>query len=280
MQTAETLLYKQRYATADSNWLPSIFRRFWPNVQEAATNTAADAKFLSLPVFTIFVLLSSCFTPIPAMAKDQKLESPSRIVKSAEHFVRNKLIGHYDDAKITIMPVDKRLRLTRCQRNFEFFFAQEKYLGNTSVGVRCPDYKPWTIYVPVSISAYDEIWVMKESLNRGNIISVDHIIKERRDLSRHPQGFITNVNEIIGMAARRRLRSGLVLRPVLLEKPKIIKRGDTVTILAKSKGLEVRMTGKALMNGADGQRIRVRNTLTRKIIHGVVTANGIIRVNL
>jgi len=280
MQTAETLLYKQRYETAASNWLPSIFRRFWSSAQKVTTYTVADAKFPSLPVFTTFVLLSSCFALIPAMAKDQVLESPSRIAKSTERFVRNKLVGHYDDAQINIRPVDKRLRLTRCQRNFEFFFAQEKYLGNTSVGVRCPDNKPWTIYVPVSISAYDDIWVMKENLDRGSIISLDHIIKERRDLSRYPQGFLTNANEIIGMAAKRRLRSGLVLRSVLLEKPKIIKRGDTVTILAKSKGLEVRMTGKALMNGANGQRIRVRNILTRKIIHGVVTANGLIRVNL
>mgnify|MGYP003501331045 FL=1 len=66
----------------------------------------------------------------------------------------------------------------------------------------------------------------------------------------------------------------------LLDLPPLVKRGQTVTILSATQGLEVRATGEALADGTSGETIRVRNLLTRKVIQATVQDAGLVRVSM
>ena len=54
----------------------------------------------------------------------------------------------------------------------------------------------------------------------------------------------------------------------------IVRRGDRVTLLAKSNTIEVRMEGEALSDGSQGDRIRVKNLRSRQTIEGELSENG------
>lgn len=60
----------------------------------------------------------------------------------------------------------------------------------------------------------------------------------------------------------------------------IIKRGDTVTITSASTGLSIQMQGKALMDGTQGQSIRVKNTTSGRTISATVTKPGVVTAGL
>jgi flagellar basal body P-ring formation protein FlgA len=71
-----------------------------------------------------------------------------------------------------------------------------------------------------------------------------------------------------------------VLTPNDAQPQRLVRRGETVTVVSRSGGIEVRAGGTALTDGARGERIRVRNDSSRRIVEGVVTAAGRIEVTL
>ena len=100
------------------------------------------------------------------------------------------------------------------------------------------------------------------------------------DKSKLPAGYIDELTDGVGFELKRQLSSGVPLTTTMIRKPRIIKRGQHVSIIAKAGGMEVRMAGKALAHGAVGDRIRVLNLKSKKKIEGTVTPLGDIRVDI
>jgi len=59
-----------------------------------------------------------------------------------------------------------------------------------------------------------------------------------------------------------------------LAPPRLVRRGDSVALLARSNGVEVRMPGRALGDAGAGERVSVRNPSSRRTIQGLVLADG------
>ena len=59
----------------------------------------------------------------------------------------------------------------------------------------------------------------------------------------------------------------------------LVRRGQIVTLVAGGGPVEIRTTGKALADGAAGERVRVRNERSNRIVEGVVAEDGTVRVN-
>jgi flagella basal body P-ring formation protein FlgA len=64
----------------------------------------------------------------------------------------------------------------------------------------------------------------------------------------------------------------------MLKQAKRVKRGNQVEIIAISQGLQVRMMGKALADGGLGDRIKVKNLNSGRVITGTVAGTGLIHV--
>jgi flagella basal body P-ring formation protein FlgA len=62
--------------------------------------------------------------------------------------------------------------------------------------------------------------------------------------------------------------------------PRQIERGQRISLVAQTAGLEVRMKGEALEDGVAGERIQVRNVSTRRVIDGVVLSATTVRVSM
>ena len=51
-------------------------------------------------------------------------------------------------------------------------------------------------------------------------------------------------------------------------------------MVAEVGKMEVKMNGMALSDASLGQRIRVKNSSSKRVVEGVVDAPGIVRVNM
>lgn len=76
---------------------------------------------------------------------------------------------------------------------------------------------------------------------------------------------------IAGMAARRTLPAGQVLRAIDVAPPRLVRRGDAVTMLYVDGGLELTAMGRALENGARGDVIRVTNSASSRSVDARVS---------
>ena len=153
-------------------------------------------------------------------------------------------------------------------------------LGKLTVGVSCEDEKPWSLYVPVTISIYKQVVVAARTLMRGTRITENDVRLARYDLADLNRGYFEDTSVNLGMELKRRLSAGDPLTPAMVERPRIIERGQLVNIMAVAGGMVVRTSGKALESGAVGERIGVLNVSSEQKLEGVVTENGEIRVDI
>ena len=100
------------------------------------------------------------------------------------------------------------------------------------------------------------------------------------DISVLNQGYYENIDQLSGMVLSRSILRGQYLHPGMLSKPRWVRRGQTITILAKTGQVAIRVKGKALMDGRQGELVRIKNTSTNKELRGIVVAEGVVKVTL
>jgi len=209
-------------------------------------------------------------------------QSHTSIYKTAERFISSKVLSKQDNqATVTVGKLDSRLKLKKCSRKLLAFMAKgSRNIGKTTVGVKCQGTKPWSLHVPVTISIFADVLVAKRQLHKGDVLSASDLKLMKRDLATLPHGYIEEIAISTGMKIKRRVTAGTVITPSMLKKPRIISRGQKVTILAHLGRMQVRMEGKALAHGSAGERIQVMNLKSKKKLEGVVTNNGEVRVDI
>ena len=95
-----------------------------------------------------------------------------------------------------------------------------------------------------------------------------------------PAHTLRSPQDILGMESRRILLGG---RPVVagsISEPLVVERGDMVTIILSSGGLNLSAPGKALEDGAKGQDVRIVNLKSNATLTAKVVTEGVVEVVL
>ena len=209
----------------------------------------------------------------------ESIQSVESIAAAIQQFVESKFRQSPDEYEIKIPPIDPRLRLALCSGSMEVFTPQgAREMGQVSVGIRCMGAQPWTIYHRIYIRVFRPVAVLVGAYNAGTVLSSADIRAERRDISALNGQFISPEGAI-GRPLKKALPANTVLIPEFLTTIKAVKRGEQVTIRNRSDVFEISMSGIALADGEIGQRIRVRNEQSGRIIQATVTGPGVVDVN-
>lgn len=218
--------------------------------------------------------------PVAIAATDGQFQSHDSIRQAArDHVLR--LRDAKEQVEITADALDPRLKLANCSQALESFMSPgSNTLGRTTVGVRCSGNNPWSLFIPVNVKVFKTVVVTRRALARGHQIEKDDIRQVKRDISTMHHPYTTDSRIVVGKVSKRQLAGDAVIDPTLLEAPILVRRGQNVTLLANASGIQVRMQGKSLANGAAGERVKVRNTVSRRIVEGEVTKNGEIQVDM
>jgi flagella basal body P-ring formation protein FlgA len=150
----------------------------------------------------------------------------------------------------------------------------------TTVGVRCDGASTWTIYVPVSVEIEAPVLVLRRALARRAPIDASDVELQTRRLPGLATNFVNDLNALQGRRLRRALPAGTPLTTDALDRAVLVQRGQQVTLVAATGGIEIRAQGKALSDGSEKDRIRVQNVNSLKVVEGIVENSGIVRVDL
>lgn len=236
----------------------------------------AQLKNIALIKLLLLIMFSS------AQSIAAQYQSHASIHAVAKQFMQQRIaLTYQQSAKITSRKLDSRLKLRKCSKALRAFLPRgSRDIGKTTVGVKCEDAKPWSLHLAMTVSMYRNVLVSTQQLLRGDIITVNDVKLASRDLSTLPYGYIDKLDAGIGMKLKRRVQAGMAITPSMIDKPKVISRGQKVTIIAQSGRMQVRMSGKALAHGAIGDRIAVQNMASKQKLEGIVIAAGEIRVEI
>ena len=215
-----------------------------------------------------------------ATAHAEDIQPLDTIYTAAKDFLVSQHQGQ-QAPQIEAGPLDARLALAACEAPLEAFMPPgSATYGNTTVGVRCAGAKPWSVYVPVKIKISTAVVVAARPLTRGVKLGEADLTHAILDAGSLPPDYLTDPQQAIGQQLKRPLSIGMAVAAGMLDTPRMVRRDERVTILAEDGGLEVRMAGQALEDGALGQPIKVRNLLSKRIIGGIIAAPGLVKVQM
>ena len=141
---------------------------------------------------------------------------------------------------------------------------------NVFINVMVDDVLVKKVELRFNVKRYEQVVVLTNPLMPNQIITGADLAIVRMDISKIPQGYINDINKIIGKVVLRVLAAETVLNTGMLYNPIIINKASTVEIVYQNNGIEVRAVGTALQDGREGEMIRVQNEVSKKIISGLV----------
>jgi flagella basal body P-ring formation protein FlgA len=184
--------------------------------------------------------------------------------------------GRYE---IQVNTLDPRLRMPLCDKELTATLESPATpLGRVIVKVRCEGAAPWTVFVPAQVRLFRNVVTVARPMKRESIVGDADVALRERDVGLLSQGYLTSLDQAVGLKLLRPTVMDQVLTPAHLEQPDAVRKGDHVVITARSGTLSVRMPGEALSNGGQDQQIRVRNLNSQRVIKARITAPGQVEV--
>lgn len=227
-------------------------------------------------------ILASLLLLVAMACTAEGFQDQEEIIASARAFLEAELLRAQDrDGKVEVGRLDPRLRLAACPGKLEAFLPPgAQGMGNTTVGVRCRNPGGWTLYVSARVIIQGQVLVTTRPLARGEVLTADHVRLVDRDLASLPRGYFEELQPVLGQQARRHLAADTVLNPQLIEAPRLVRRGEEVTLVTGRNGFAIRSRGQAMADGSSGEVIRVRSRDSKRIVEGRVMAAGVVKVTL
>jgi flagella basal body P-ring formation protein FlgA len=155
--------------------------------------------------------------------------------------------------------------------------AYDAHSGRFDALIEFPGARPLRFSGNAAVTA--PALVMTRSLARGEIVGRADVAIERRPRTQVGRDVLTLADAAIGRAARQPLRAGQPLRGSDVMKPELVQRDAAVTLVYRSPGITLTVRGKASEGGAEGDLISATNLQSKRVIQGVVAADGSVVVH-
>ncbi|MEI7669004.1 MAG: flagellar basal body P-ring formation chaperone FlgA [Pseudomonadota bacterium] len=136
---------------------------------------------------------------------------------------------------------------------------------------------------PIKLSgSFDELVefpILKRQIKYGEIINQDDIDIDKQPSRKIRKNTITDVKEILGKSPKHIISSGRAIRTDEIASPTLIAKGARVTMIYKTKNIEIKTTGEAIDSGSKGDVIKLRNLTSKQIISGIVESSERVKVS-
>nr|WP_283166170.1 flagellar basal body P-ring formation chaperone FlgA [Shewanella fodinae] len=165
------------------------------------------------------------------------------------------------------------------QWRFERPQATEPPLGRLSYRIECLAPVTWTGRATAEVKYWAKVVVAAAPVAKDTQLSQSVLklqLQELGSLSRTP---LFHLNDAIGQVTKRRLNRGAVVSPFLLENPYVISRGDLVTMRITINGFAAVTKGTALEDARKGERLKVQNNSSGKVLQGVAEGSGLVEID-
>ncbi|QLF94575.1 flagellar basal body P-ring formation protein FlgA [Pseudomonas sp. ABC1] len=248
------------------NTLMTFFRR--------ATKTVPGA--LLLPVS---LMLSQPVEADSTTRPQQLIDATQEFLEQSvtDYLQQNQISGRHE---VVVNRLDPRLRLALCDIPLSSRQESSQPIGRVTVRVSCEGSSPWSVFVPAQVRLFRDVIVTRRPLQRDTILAEADVSLIERDVGVLTQGYMTDLEQVIGTRLTRNTLNNQVLTPAQINQVEVIRKGDQVVINAKGSTLNVRMTGVALADGAPGTQIRVKNSNSGRTIKARVTGPGQVEVDM
>ena len=167
----------------------------------------------------------------------------------------------------------------KCLAALEVIAAKQLRPGNNSIKVNCTLRRSWSLMLNADIEVWRDVVVLRDHIGRGERISDSSLVLQQRDIANLQRGYFTSFGQVINNISKRSLRAGAALNPTMINLPILVKRGQAITLRVSRVGFSVDMKGQALKKGRRGDKIKVKNSSSGKVLYGTIISPDLILVD-
>lgn len=256
-------------------------------------------RLLSTPQFFFPAVLGCLITPCRADVQTYQTLTPADVIRTptatakidvpsvhnsveqhvAEFLYQQAANAGNADVQVTVQPLDPLLKMTDCSDTLQINLRQTIMHHRHSVQVKCPA-PAWSLYVSATLSVFQNVVISQHALARKQIVDANDLTVAVQDITLLDGDFLSSPQEISGLVLRRPVAAGAPLTQSMFEQAQIIKKGDSVTIVAKNDAIQVSSQGQAMENGKTGEQISVKNQQSGRVIKAVAIATGHVEIAL
>jgi flagella basal body P-ring formation protein FlgA len=192
------------------------------------------------------------------------------IQQQVELYVQqNAIIDSNADVNISASDIDKRIHVPKCTMPFVFEASNSNLQQtNVSVKVTCPN-TTWYLFTSVQVEQTKPVVVTSETMSPGSLLTARNLYIADIPINRLRGSTFSSTENLVGARLKRRVRPGQIISNGMLC---FVCKGDRVTIMAVSTGLQLKVSGIAQQDGNLGETIRVQNASSKKTVSATVAS--------
>lgn len=213
----------------------------------------------------------------------------TEIIEAAKQFVRTRLAGHGEDVAFVLThavrnlpPIPARQADIRLECDWR---SSMPPIGKVriDVAVLVRDARYGVVPVHLDVKILETVAVSERRIERGEPITTAQVSLVRRSVDRLDT-FVTPADLATSKRAKYTIQPGQALLRSDIESPAaevpiLVKQQSMVKLVARLGDLQVTAVGEAMQDGRAGQRIRVRNVDSQKIVQGRVVDRSVVEVD-
>ncbi len=119
---------------------------------------------------------------------------------------------------------------------------------------------------------------LAQTLPAGTILAEADFEFAEVPLATADAGGYADLTQLLGKQLVRQTRGGIMLKASDVTEPKVVNRNTIVTVVLNSGPMTLTVRGTALTTAAVGEPVDVLNTVTKKILHGIARADGVVEI--
>lgn len=182
--------------------------------------------------------------------------------------------------EVKVGNLDSRLKLAPCGNVEPYLPPGSRLWGRTRVGLRCIDgMSRWNVSLPVTVNAYGNAWVIKDSVASGTAITENDVMEAEVNWAEETSPVIRDKALWVGQIATRQLSSGQTLRQSMVRPAQVFQAGAPIRVLAQGAGFQISSDAQALTAGVVGQVARVKMENGR-VSSGLVLDTKTVKIDL
>lgn len=110
-------------------------------------------------------------------------QSHESITDAARNLINNTLLANVEN-EITFAPLDVRLQLPPCEQPLVASLTGPTVKpGRNSISVKCNGAKNWSLYVSAQVKMFQDVVVLTQPVQRGEILTENHLQLSHIDIS-------------------------------------------------------------------------------------------------
>ncbi len=185
-------------------------------------------------------------------------------------------LGHSIDSIEITSKLPARLHASKCNdMHINRFPEKATPLKKVRYEIDCEDGQTHRGYAIIKL--WTKAIVSTRQINVGESIDESVLTTRSIDISRLRGGFTTNLQEVVGYRVKRKIKQHQAITFMYLTAPDLVTKGEIVTLQAQGNGFVASTKAQSLQDGKLGERIKVRNLSSNKIIQAQVIGKNLLK---